>query len=101
MCESSKVHPLLKSYKYLSEKVQKPFSDYTQNDEWISQHASVFQDKEAYRWPIRESLKTMVSWGWSIERMRESDASTLHNRTRRISLSSQVRNSRINHRMSE
>nr|XP_021335867.1 ryanodine receptor 2 [Danio rerio] len=66
MCESSKVHPLLKPYKCLSEK-----------------------DKEVYRWPIRESLKTMLSWGWSIERMRESDASTLHNRTRRISLSSQ------------
>ncbi|XP_052468031.1 ryanodine receptor 2 isoform X4 [Carassius gibelio] len=66
MCESSKVHPVLKPYKCLSEK-----------------------DKEVYRWPIRESLKTMLSWGWSIERMRESDASTLHNRTRRISLSSQ------------
>ncbi|XP_016334559.1 ryanodine receptor 2-like, partial [Sinocyclocheilus anshuiensis] len=66
MCESSKVHPLLKPYKCLSEK-----------------------DKEVYRWPIRDSLKTMLSWGWSIERMRESDASTLHNRTRRISLSSQ------------
>ncbi|XP_056627769.1 ryanodine receptor 2 isoform X3 [Triplophysa dalaica] len=65
-CESSKVHPLLKPYKCLSEK-----------------------DKEVYRWPIRESLKTMLSWGWSIERTKDSDASTLHNRTRRISLSSQ------------
>ncbi|XP_030630748.1 ryanodine receptor 2 [Chanos chanos] len=66
-CESSKVHPLLKPYKGLSEK-----------------------DKELYRWPIRESLKTMLSWGWSIERTRESDPASLHNRTRRISLSSQL-----------
>ncbi|TRY59413.1 hypothetical protein DNTS_004316 [Danionella cerebrum] len=66
MCESSKVHPLLKPYKCLSEK-----------------------DKEGYRWPIRDSLKTMLSWGWSIERMRESEANTSHTRTRRISLTSQ------------
>ncbi|KAG1945378.1 ryanodine receptor [Pimephales promelas] len=66
ICESSKVHPLLKPYKCLSEK-----------------------DKEVYRWPIRESLKTMLSWSWSIERTRESEVSTLHSRTRRISLSSQ------------
>ncbi|XP_063077897.1 ryanodine receptor 2 [Engraulis encrasicolus] len=66
LCESSKVHPLLKSYKSLSEK-----------------------DKETYRLPIKESLKTILSWGWIIERSREGDTSTLHNRTRRISLSSQ------------
>lgn len=48
------------------------------------------QDKEVYRWPIRETLKTMLSWGWSIERTRESDSASLHSRTRRISLTSQV-----------
>uniref|UniRef100_A0A3B1K1U7 Ryanodine receptor 2 n=1 Tax=Astyanax mexicanus TaxID=7994 RepID=A0A3B1K1U7_ASTMX len=47
-------------------------------------------DKEVYRWPIRETLKTMLSWGWSIERTRESDPASLHSRTRRISLSSQL-----------
>ncbi|TSL04189.1 Ryanodine receptor 2 [Bagarius yarrelli] len=67
LCEASKVHPLLKAYKGLSEK-----------------------DKEVYRWPIRETLKTMLSWGWSIERMRESDSANLHSRTRRISLTSQL-----------
>ncbi|XP_058262196.1 ryanodine receptor 2 isoform X17 [Hemibagrus wyckioides] len=67
LCEASKVHPLLKAYKGLSDK-----------------------DKEVYRWPIRETLKTMLSWGWSIERMRESDSASLHTRTRRISLTSQL-----------
>uniref|UniRef100_A0A6Q2XQ02 Ryanodine receptor 2 n=1 Tax=Esox lucius TaxID=8010 RepID=A0A6Q2XQ02_ESOLU len=65
--ESSKTQPLLKPYKSLSEK-----------------------DKEIYRWPIKESLKTMVAWGWSIERTREGDPAGLHNRARRISQISQV-----------
>ncbi|XP_060751069.1 ryanodine receptor 2 [Tachysurus vachellii] len=67
LCDASKIHPLLKAYKGLSDK-----------------------DKEVYRWPIRETLKTMLSWGWSIERMRESDSASLHTRTRRISLTSQL-----------
>uniref|UniRef100_A0AAX7UUJ1 Ryanodine receptor 2 n=1 Tax=Astatotilapia calliptera TaxID=8154 RepID=A0AAX7UUJ1_ASTCA len=62
MCEISKSHPLLKPYKSLSEK-----------------------DKETYCWPIRESLKTMLSWGWSIDRIREGDSVNLHNKPRRIS----------------
>ncbi|XP_015234788.1 PREDICTED: ryanodine receptor 2 [Cyprinodon variegatus] len=67
LCESSKTHPLLKPYKSLSEK-----------------------DKEAYCWAVRESLKTMLSWGWSIERSREGDAAALHNKSRRISQASQL-----------
>ncbi|XP_028331499.1 ryanodine receptor 2 isoform X4 [Gouania willdenowi] len=67
MCESSKSHPLLKPYKGLPEK-----------------------DKEVYSWPVRESLKTMLSWGWSIYRIREGDPSHLHNKSRRISLASQL-----------
>uniref|UniRef100_A0A8C9RP23 Ryanodine receptor 2 n=1 Tax=Scleropages formosus TaxID=113540 RepID=A0A8C9RP23_SCLFO len=67
LCESSKVHPLLKPYKALSEK-----------------------EKELYRWPIKESLKTMLAWGWSIERTREGETVGLHNRARRISQSSQL-----------
>ncbi|XP_043914983.1 ryanodine receptor 2 [Protopterus annectens] len=66
-CEFSKVQPLLKPYKMLSEK-----------------------EKEVYRWPIKESLKTMLAWGWSIERTRDGDTMALHNRTRRISQSSQI-----------
>ncbi|MFT7807285.1 ryanodine receptor 2 isoform X1 [Arapaima gigas] len=67
LCEASKVHPLLKPYKALSEK-----------------------EKEVYRWPIKESLKTMLAWGWTIERTREGETVGLHNRARRISQSSQL-----------
>ncbi|MED6246409.1 Ryanodine receptor 2 [Ataeniobius toweri] len=67
MCESSKTHPLLKPYRALSEK-----------------------DKEAYCWSARESLKTMLSWGWSIDRNRQGDTATLHNNSRRISQASQL-----------
>ncbi|GCB66916.1 hypothetical protein scyTo_0005050, partial [Scyliorhinus torazame] len=65
--EAAKVHPLLKPFKLLSEK-----------------------DKEVYRWPIKESLKTMVAWSWTIARTREGESMVLYNRTRRISQSSQV-----------
>uniref|UniRef100_A0A5F8GQR1 Ryanodine receptor 2 n=1 Tax=Monodelphis domestica TaxID=13616 RepID=A0A5F8GQR1_MONDO len=60
--DSSKVQPLMKPYKLLSEK-----------------------EKEIYRWPIKESLKTMLAWGWRIERTREGDSMALYTRTRRIS----------------
>ncbi|XP_075890924.1 ryanodine receptor 2 isoform X2 [Nelusetta ayraudi] len=66
-CETSKIHNLLKPYKALSDK-----------------------DKEAYCWPVRESLKTMLSWGWSIDRIREGDPASLHNKSRRISQASQL-----------
>ncbi|XP_018522000.1 ryanodine receptor 2 isoform X6 [Lates calcarifer] len=67
ICEISKNHPLLKPYKGLSEK-----------------------DKESYCWSVRESLKTMLSWGWSIDRIREGDPASLHNKSRRISQASQL-----------
>ncbi|XP_061561261.1 ryanodine receptor 2 isoform X2 [Phycodurus eques] len=65
-CEISRTHNLLKPFKALTDK-----------------------DKELYYWPIRESLKTMLSWGWSINRIRETDSATLHNTSRRISQASQ------------
>ncbi|KAJ3610589.1 hypothetical protein NHX12_022681 [Muraenolepis orangiensis] len=48
LCEHTKVHPLLKPYRALAEK-----------------------DKEAYRWAIKETLKTMLSYGWTVERTAE------------------------------
>lgn len=33
-----------------------------------------FQEKEIYRWPARESLKTMLAMGWSVERTKEGEA---------------------------
>ncbi|CAG5911922.1 unnamed protein product [Menidia menidia] len=67
LCETRKMHPLLKPFKSLPEK-----------------------DKEAYCLPVRESLKTMLSWGWRIDRNREGDQASLHNKSRRISQTSQV-----------
>ncbi|XP_061912384.1 ryanodine receptor 2 isoform X3 [Entelurus aequoreus] len=67
ICETSRSHILLKPFKVLAEK-----------------------DKELYCGPIRESLKTMFSWGWSINRIRESDAANLNNKSRRISQASQL-----------
>ena len=33
-----------------------------------------FQEKEIYRWPARESLKTMLAVGWTVERTKEGEA---------------------------
>ncbi|XP_034756957.1 ryanodine receptor 3 isoform X9 [Etheostoma cragini] len=49
--EQAKTHPLLKPYKALSEK-----------------------ERETYRWPVRESLKSMLAMGWNIEMTKEGDA---------------------------
>ncbi|XP_051937189.1 ryanodine receptor 2 [Hippocampus zosterae] len=67
LCENSKVHPLLKPYRALAEK-----------------------DKEAYRWAIKETIKSMLAFGWTIERSREGDAFGLHACMRRISQSGQL-----------
>ncbi|XP_059897680.1 ryanodine receptor 3 isoform X2 [Gadus macrocephalus] len=49
--EQAKAHPLLKPYKSLSEK-----------------------ERETYRWPVKESLKSMLALGWSIQRTKEGEA---------------------------
>uniref|UniRef100_A0A8C3CSR3 Ryanodine receptor 3 n=48 Tax=Neognathae TaxID=8825 RepID=A0A8C3CSR3_CAIMO len=53
------------------------------------------KEKEIYRWPARESLKTMLAMGWSLERTKEGGETILHQREneklRSISQSSQVR----------
>lgn len=109
-CETSKIHNLLKPYKALSDKVvglKKHCSIslcFLQLARINLQHrfsislgfnpCLIFnQDKEAYCWPVRESLKTMLSWGWSIDRIREGDPASLHNKSRRISQASQVQTS--------
>ncbi|XP_062980409.1 ryanodine receptor 2 isoform X3 [Elgaria multicarinata webbii] len=55
------------------------------HDKWCME-----KEKEIYRWPIKESLKTMLAWGWRVERTREGDTMALYNRPRRISQTSQV-----------
>ncbi|XP_072481377.1 ryanodine receptor 3 isoform X6 [Notamacropus eugenii] len=49
--ENVKTHPLIRPFKTLTEK-----------------------EKEIYRWPARESLKTMLAVGWTVDRTRESEA---------------------------
>ncbi|XP_076155871.1 ryanodine receptor 3 [Alosa pseudoharengus] len=48
--EKAKIHHLLRSYKSLTEK-----------------------EKEIYRWPVRESLKSMLAMGWNIDRTKEGE----------------------------
>ncbi|XP_012862710.2 ryanodine receptor 3 [Echinops telfairi] len=49
--ENVKTHPLIRPFKTLTEK-----------------------EKEMYRWPARESLKTMLAVGWTVERTKEGEA---------------------------
>ncbi|XP_059214929.1 ryanodine receptor 2 [Centropristis striata] len=67
LCENTKVHPLLKPYRALAEK-----------------------DKEAYRWAIKETIKSMLAFGWTIERTKEGDPFGTHTCTRRVSQSGQL-----------
>ncbi|KAM9726666.1 ryanodine receptor 2-like [Menidia menidia] len=67
LCENTKVHPLLKPYRALAEK-----------------------EKEAYRWAIKETIKSMLAFGWTIERTKEGDAFGMHTCTRRVSQSGQL-----------
>uniref|UniRef100_A0A667ZYR6 Ryanodine receptor 2b (cardiac) n=1 Tax=Myripristis murdjan TaxID=586833 RepID=A0A667ZYR6_9TELE len=67
LCENTKVHPLLKPYRALAEK-----------------------EKEAYRWAIKETLRSMLAFGWHIERTKEGETLEMHTCTRKISQSGQV-----------
>ncbi|XP_076849219.1 ryanodine receptor 3 isoform X1 [Brachyhypopomus gauderio] len=49
--DQAKTHPLLKPYKALTEK-----------------------ERETYRYPIKESLKSMLALGWNVERTKEGEA---------------------------
>uniref|UniRef100_A0A8C3QAL2 Ryanodine receptor 3 n=1 Tax=Geospiza parvula TaxID=87175 RepID=A0A8C3QAL2_GEOPR len=55
--ENMKTHPLIRPFKTLAEK-----------------------EKEIYRWPARESLKTMLALGWSLERTKEGGEAMIHQR---------------------
>nr|3RQR_A Chain A, Ryanodine receptor 1 [Oryctolagus cuniculus] len=66
--EELKTHPMLRPYKTFSEK-----------------------DKEIYRWPIKESLKAMIAWEWTIEKAREGEEErTEKKKTRKISQTAQT-----------
>ncbi|XP_071656899.1 ryanodine receptor 1 isoform X4 [Patagioenas fasciata] len=66
--EEAKTHPMLRPYKTFSEK-----------------------DKEIYRWPIKESLKAMLAWEWTVEKAREGEEDKAEKKkTRKISQSAQA-----------
>ncbi|KAL0964499.1 hypothetical protein UPYG_G00324660 [Umbra pygmaea] len=50
LCEKAKAHPLLKPYRALADR-----------------------DKEAYRRSVKETVKSMLAFGWTIERTKEGD----------------------------
>eukprot|EP00063_Salmo_salar_P056129 XP_014030964.1 PREDICTED: ryanodine receptor 3-like isoform X6 [Salmo salar] len=65
--EKAKTHPLLRTYKGLTEK-----------------------EKDIYRWPVRETLKTMLAMGWNIDRTKDGETMSLREseKMRKISQSS-------------
>ncbi|KAK6307192.1 hypothetical protein J4Q44_G00223400 [Coregonus suidteri] len=65
--EKAKTHPLLRTYKGLTEK-----------------------EKEIYRWPVRETLKSMLAMGWNIDRTKDGETMSLREseKMRKISQSS-------------
>ncbi|XP_039993328.1 ryanodine receptor 3-like [Xiphias gladius] len=68
--EKAKIHPQLRTYKALTEK-----------------------EKEIYRWPIRESLRSMLAMGWSIDRTKDGESMSQqreNEKLRKISQASQA-----------
>ncbi|XP_060131529.1 ryanodine receptor 1 isoform X2 [Zootoca vivipara] len=66
--EEAKTNPMLRPYKTFSEK-----------------------DKEIYRWPIKESLKAMIAWEWTVEKAREGEEEkTEKKKSRKISQTTQT-----------
>lgn len=53
---------------------------------------SVGQDKEIYRWPIKESIKAMLAWEWTLEKARDGEGEVEKKAaTRKISQTAQVK----------
>ncbi|XP_061698948.1 ryanodine receptor 3-like [Syngnathoides biaculeatus] len=68
--EKARIHPQLRTYKALTEK-----------------------EKEIYRWPIRETLKSMLAMGWNVERARDGESASQqreNEKMRKISQASQA-----------
>ncbi|KAM9788016.1 ryanodine receptor 3-like isoform 3-T3 [Syngnathus typhle] len=65
--EKARIHPQLRTYKALTEK-----------------------EKDIYRWPIRESLKSMLAMGWSIDRARDGESMSHQRENEKVRKISQV-----------
>ncbi|TNN60677.1 Ryanodine receptor 3 [Liparis tanakae] len=55
----------------LPEKLQYVANKYAEHshDKWSSE-----KERETYRWPVKESLKSMLAMGWNVESTKEGDA---------------------------
>lgn len=100
MDEKARIHPQLRTYKALTEKVgnirfrMKPYVNQTKVilASFIVLPLDV-KEKEIYRWPIRESLKSMLAMGWTVDRARDGESMSHHRdneKLRKISQASQV-----------
>lgn len=80
--EKAKTHPMLRSYKSLTEKVYNRTFSLSSMMHFI--HTGVYvcmfmplcflyQEKEIYRFPVKESLKSMLAMGWNIDRTKEGE----------------------------
>ncbi|EGV93017.1 Ryanodine receptor 1 [Cricetulus griseus] len=101
--EELKTHPMLRPYKTFSEKPLvevlpvEPVETREAEGAFllVPFHQLCFrwlpQDKEIYRWPIKESLKAMIAWEWTVEKAREGEEEkTEKKKTRKISQTAQV-----------
>jgi len=51
----------------------------------------VAQDKEIYRWPIKESVKAMLAWEWTMDKSRDGEGEVEKTTaTRKMSQTAQV-----------
>lgn len=62
----------------------------------VKPSTSFSQDKEIYRWPIKESVKAMLAWEWTIEKARDGEGevekkAAATTATRKISQTAQVK----------
>ena len=48
------------------------------------------QERETYRWPVKESLKSMLALGWSIERTKEGEALFQQRESEKLKKSAEV-----------
>lgn len=104
--ENAKTHPMLRPYKTFSEKVR--FETVTIvlcearaliqaalirfSGLILITELSFLQDKEIYRWPIKESIKAMLAWEWTLEKARDGEGEVEKKAaTRKISQTAQVK----------
>lgn len=60
---------------------------------------SLLQEKEIYRWPIRETLKSMLAMGWSIDRTKDGESMSQQRESEKMRKISQV--SQVNSQVGE